>query len=151
MTEIHGYSPAEVCQMFKIAKTTLFRWEQEYQINPKRKLSNDEREYSDENIKQIAWVQLGTLTTLFEKAAMAEDQERMRQILEEISRIKALYTAPLLGLTELGEYKTIPESVLRALLLKATVLDMSDPQYKAIIRLLYARLLVRPPIEKDAG
>ncbi len=46
------YTPAEVCELFDVARTTLFRWEEQDEI-PKAAREGGERVYTQEHLRSI--------------------------------------------------------------------------------------------------
>lgn len=132
------YSPSEVCEFFDISKSTLFKWEQDGKIAPTRKLSG-EREYNQSHIKEIAEIKIQLLKRDLRRATRTEDIERMKQIYEAISHIKALYLNDISGLREIAEHDTVPNKIISELLIKASHLDPKDQIFREIIGLVNVR------------
>ena len=133
------YSPSEVCETFEIAKSTLYRWEREGKIPPAPRKISGEREYKQTHIQKIAEIKLDELTREHQRALKIGDKDRMSQILKAKSQIKALYLDDLLGLRELAEYDTIPNKIIKDLLIKASDLDPQENLFKGIVGLVYRR------------
>jgi DNA-binding transcriptional MerR regulator len=144
MTDQLRFSPAQICQMFKIAKTTLFRWEQEKKISPTSRKLNGEREYTQDHIREIAAIQQEVLARQYEQACLAEDDARIGLIEAEMTRLKTLYLDSNNGLIELAERNAVPDILRHDLLVKASDLTPDDPTYKEIIELLYRQTQPEP-------
>lgn len=134
-----NYSPSEVCEIFEIAKSTLYRWEQEGKISQAPRKLNGEREYSQSHIQEIAQIKLKLLSREYQKAIQTEDLERMRQLQKAVSQLKALYLDDIAGLKELAEYDTMPSNIIKELLIKASNLDPKDRVFREIIGLVNIR------------
>lgn len=131
------YSPSEICNIFQIAKTTLYRWEDEGKISSIPRKITGEREYTDEHIAEIAKIQLENLYRESSYASKSENKARMEQILRANSLIKALYLNDLTGIRELKEYpESLSKKTIRDLLLKAADLDPSDRMFEGILELV---------------
>jgi len=131
------YSPSEVCETFDIAKSTLYRWEQDGKIPPASRKLSGEREYSEDHIKKIAEIKRDMLTREYQRASQTEDIDRMKQIHEASSQIKALYLNDLTGLCELAEYGSLPNKTIKELLIKASNLEPKDQLFRGIVELLH--------------
>lgn len=138
------YSPAEICSMFRIAKTTLFRWEAEGRISAVPRKLNDEREYTKKHIKEIANIQLETLKQIYERAAETENQEQMERVHEELTMVKILYLEDLSGLFELAQKNSLSDMVISELLRKALELNPKDRIFREIIEVLYQHVQAHP-------
>jgi hypothetical protein len=130
--------------MFKIAETTLFRWEQEKKISPTSRKLNGEREYTQDHIREIAAIQQEVLARQYEQACLAEDDARIGLIEAEMTRLKTLYLDSNNGLIELAERNAVPDILRHDLLVKASDLTPDDPTYKEIIELLYRQTQPEP-------
>jgi DNA-binding transcriptional MerR regulator len=137
MTDNRTYSPAELCKMLNIAKTTLYRWEQEKKITIAPRDLKGERQYTTAHVKELAKIQLEVLKRQYDLASLSEDIDRMTRLIQEISRVKALYLEDPTGLSELGEYSELSDTFVRELLRKAAELDSKDAAFRQIIDLLY--------------
>jgi len=125
------YSPAEICEMFGISKSTLFRWEQEGLLPPVRRALTGQREYTDEHVQAISTKQL---TTQFERAAVLEDAAGLASIQEALSLSKFVYRGEIIGLYELAEYPKLSTNTIRQLLQVA--LDQYEPGDKVFCEVL---------------
>ncbi|MEW6402139.1 MAG: hypothetical protein AB1649_10085 [Chloroflexota bacterium] len=137
MDKERTYSPAEICNMFKIAKTTLFRWEAEGRISDVPRKLNDEREYSKKHIKEIADIQIETLKQIYERAAETENESQMEQVHDALTMMKILYLEDLSGLRELAEHNSLSDMVITQLLQKALESTPRERIFKEIVELLY--------------
>lgn len=133
----NSYSPAEICKMFGISKTTLFRWEEEEKISPVIRKINKVREYSKVHVKEIAQMQVQSLTELYERASEIENEAQMKQVHEELTRIKILYLENVTGLYELAEQNNLSEETIRELLHKLLDVETKSPLFAAIITVLH--------------
>ncbi len=136
LNKTEQYSPSEISSMFNISKSTLYRWEQEGKLSRVKKNLNGEREYTKNQVKEIAHIQIETLGRQYQRALTEEDIERMRQIHETFSMIKAVYLEDNIGFRELAEYNTLTENTIRQLLLKALTLSVNDTLFRGIIFVL---------------
>ena len=131
------YSPADICKRFVISKTTLFRWEEEGKISPVIRKINKVREYSKVHVKEIAKMQVKSLTDLYKRAVETENEEQIKQVHEELTRIKILYLEDATGLYELAQQNSLSENTIRELLQKLLDVDTKSPLFAAIINVLY--------------
>ena len=130
------YSPAEICKMFDISKTTLFRWEEEGKISQVVRKINKVREYSKVHVKEIAKMQVRSLTELYDKAVETENEGQMKQIHEGLTRIKILYLEDVTGLYELAQQTSLSETTVRELIHKLSDVETKSPLFASIINLL---------------
>lgn len=84
------YSPAELCELFDVAKTTLFRWEQEDWFPRVPRDLKGERQYSHEHIKAISDRHVEKLTSQYDEAARSEDKARMWEIQRRVDMLRAI-------------------------------------------------------------
>lgn len=107
------YSPAEICELFSISKSTLLRWEgQAWFPQVVRDLTN-QRQYTQEHIQAIS---LKQDRKQFEQAAKADDEGRLREIQEAVSLHKFVYSGNKTGLHQLAEYPRLSADTIRQLL-----------------------------------
>lgn len=138
------YSPAEICRMFGISKTTLFRWEEEGKISAVVRKVNKVREYTKVHVREIAGMQVKSLTELYERAVETENEAQMKQIHDELTRIKVFYLEDVTGLFELAQQNNLSEDMIRGLLNKALELDPQSQLFAEIIHVLHLN------VEKNA-
>jgi len=137
MTTKTTFSPAEICEMFGIVKTTLFRWEADKKLSPVRRKLNKEREYTKTHVKEIAHMHIETLSQLYERAAEAEDPQQMAKIHEALTMTKILYLDDPSGVTELAQQIPLTDKVIQQLLKKATETSTNDRLFREIIEVLH--------------
>ena len=134
------YSPSEICELFKITRTTLFRWENKNKISPVRRKGGRERQYTQTHIAEIAQIQLDNLKKEHRLASKSENEIWMSQILQTKSIIKTLYLEDLSGIYELAEsLETLSKETIRELLLKAADLEPDDALFEGIIELIHMK------------
>jgi DNA-binding transcriptional MerR regulator len=131
------YSPAEICEMFGIVKTTLFRWETEGKLSPVLRKINNEREYTKTHVQEIARIQIENLAQQYERAAELENQEQMKQIHETLTLYKVLYLEDLTGLFELTQQNSLSDEIIEQLLQKASETNIHDRLFQQIIEVLH--------------
>lgn len=134
------YSPSEVCDLFQVAKTTLYRWETDGKISPVPRKRGGEREYKQSHIAEIAKLQLKDLSKEHRLASRSENETWMKKILQTKSIIKTLYLEDLSGVYELAESReTLSKETVRELLLKAADLEPEDALFEGIIELVHMK------------
>jgi len=146
MAEKTTFSPAEICEMFGIVKTTLFRWEADGKLSPVLRKINNEREYSKTHVKEIAHIQIEHLAQQYERASEMESQEQMRQIHETLTLYKVLYLEDLTGLFELAQQDSLSDTTIRQLLQKASEISTDDRLFQEIIEVLHQHVINRKPL-----
>lgn len=135
------YSPSEVCIMFEISKSTLFRWEQEGKISPVPRKISGERIYSDVHLFELATIVKETLHREYKIALQRDDMSRLSQIMEALSTIKAIYLNDVSGVRELGELNHLSDEITRELLLKAASVNLQDRLFREIIEVVYKKMI----------
>jgi len=125
------YSPAEICKMFNISKTTLFRWEQEDWFPRVGRSLGGERQYTWEHIQAIS---KRRVKEHFDGAASTEDEARLREISEIISLHKFIYMGDRTGLQELAEYPGLGREIIQQLLRAA--LEQYEPGDETFCQIL---------------
>lgn len=118
------YSPAEICEMFGISKSTLFRWERDGLLPPVHRDLANQRQYTRAHLQAISELQKGKLGQQFERVAAAEDLEQQEAVLKAVSLHKVL-EGDMTGLYELAEYARPSPETVRQLLRIA--LDQYEP------------------------
>lgn len=115
------YSPADICEMFGIAKSTLFRWESEGWLPRVGRDLNGQRQYTLEHIKTISERQRQQLGRQLAQVAEVEDKRRLEEISETLSLLKFLKgnEDSVIGLSELAEYEHPSPQTIRQLQLTA--------------------------------
>jgi DNA-binding transcriptional MerR regulator len=123
------FTPAEVCAVLEISKSTLLRWERDGQIPAADRDRNGERHYSPAHVAAIAGK---ALEARFELATRSNHKSSLDRAWEALSLLKFL-SGQSVGLSELKEYRELSPRTLRELLLRAAELDPDDEQYPAVI------------------
>jgi DNA-binding transcriptional MerR regulator len=140
------YSPAEVCDLFDISKSTLLRWEREGTLPAPSRNVADQREpriYSQRDVQIIARKQEDELGTKYQAASRRLDEykrdgrEQNLGRLQELLQLRSLrkfLAGNELGLAELSEYPQLQPRTLRVLLRLA--LEHSNPQEPVFAHIL---------------
>jgi DNA-binding transcriptional MerR regulator len=123
MISNHVYSTAEVCEMFHISKSTLFRWERDGLLPAVGRDLSNQRQYTQKHIQAISQIQQEKLGRQFERAAKTEDKASLQEISEALSLRKFLQ-GDMTGLYELAEYPQLPPEVM------CQLLQIAMEQYK---------------------
>jgi DNA-binding transcriptional MerR regulator len=118
------YSPAEICEMFSISKSTLFRWEREGWFPRVGRDLTGQRQYTQDHLRAISQKQKEQLAKQFERAAGTEDDAGLREIAEAVSLRKFL-EGDMTGLYELAEYPQLSLQNIRQLL--RTAMERCEP------------------------
>lgn len=74
-----SFSPAEICAIFGISKSTLFRYERDALLPAVPRDDTDERRYGSDHIRALA---KRRLRDLFEVATKTDDEEKVRRATE---------------------------------------------------------------------
>jgi hypothetical protein len=133
----HFYSTAEVCEMFNISKSTLFRWEKEGQLPAVPRDLTGQRQYSQEHLSAISDRQKQQLGKQFAHAIKAGNETSLLRISEAIAMRKFL-EGDITGIYELAELQEVSDDTLRQLMQLG--LDQFDPRdriFCEIIRVLW--------------
>ncbi len=111
----HIYSTAEICEMFNISKSTLFRWEKVGQLPVVPRDISGQRKYTIEHISAISERQKQQLGKQFAHAIKTGDETNLLQISEALSMRKFL-EGDMTGIYELAELPEISHDTLRQLM-----------------------------------
>jgi DNA-binding transcriptional MerR regulator len=140
------YSPAEVCELFDISKSTLLRWEREGTLPAPSRNAADQREprvYSQRDVQIIARKQEDELGAKYQAASRRLDEykrdgrEHNLERLQELMQLRSLrkfLAGNDLGLAELSEYPHLQPRALRVLLRLA--LEHSSPEEPVFAHIL---------------
>jgi DNA-binding transcriptional MerR regulator len=109
------YAPAEICEIYGIARSTLFRWEAEGVIPTVARDITNQRRYTHEHIRAINKRQYGQLRQRFERALQSEDRLIQTEIMECLS-LRKFMEGDVTGLYELGESPSLTPRTIRQLL-----------------------------------
>jgi hypothetical protein len=131
------YSTAEVCEMFGISKSTLFRWEREGLLPPISRDISGQRLYTQDHLIAISKRQKKQLGKQFESAIAAGDQNGLLQISEALA-LRKFFEGDITGLYELAELPTVSADAIRQLMqIGLDQYTPSDPLFCEIIRVLW--------------
>jgi DNA-binding transcriptional MerR regulator len=143
------YSPAEVCELFGISKSTLLRWEREGTLPAPTRNVTDQREpriYTQRDVQVIARKQEGELRLKYEAASRRLDEhkrigrelnlERLHELLE-LRSLRKFLAGNELGLAELSEYRHLHPRTIRVLLRLALYhATPEEPVFAHMLRVL---------------
>ena len=96
-------STIEVCEMFDISKTTLFRWEREGKLGHIRRDERDRRVFTRQNLEKVCYQKIRKRYEKIED----RNQDLNRQEFLELEHLKSVdkfLTGDLTGLEELKHY-----------------------------------------------
>lgn len=131
------YSTVEVCNLFGISRSTLFRWEREAWFPRVERDETGQRLYTNDHLRAIADYLRRRYKRQLEQAMNAEDRGRMLTIMRALSFVKFLQ-GRMEGLQELAEYNELPDAMVRQLLRYALEhYAPSDPEFCQIIHVLH--------------
>jgi DNA-binding transcriptional MerR regulator len=129
------YTPAEVCEIFDISKSTLFRWEKEGRISSPDRDLRQQRWYTQGHMAEIGRL---LFRRQAQQLANTEHQpgaeQRMDALHEQISLNKFAVLGDIRGLYELAERETLAKATIRQLLLEASRRDPSDEAFRWIVK-----------------
>lgn len=144
MNNIHKrtYTPVEICKMFDISKSTLFRWEREGDILPPDRDLRQRRHYTQKHRAEIAAL---LMRRDYEKMMRAEKepgaQERMEALSEQISLRKFVHLQDRTGLYQLAEHETLSSDTIHQLLQEARRHEPSSDVFREIIQVIYEKTI----------
>ena len=137
MAQDRVYSTAEICQMFQISKSTLFRWEREQLLPPVGRDLMNQRQYTQEHLQAIRGRRMKQLGARLEQTDRLKDDAALQEIWEAITLHKFL-GGNLLGLDELAGYRRLaPETILQLL---QVAIDQEEIGSDAFCRILQVAL-----------
>lgn len=141
------YTPAEVCEIFDLSKSTLFRWERDGWILPPDRDIRQQRLYTQKHMRDIGRL---LLQRQYQQLARAEREpgieKRMDALLEKISLTKFTVFGDMSGLYELAERDTLSEETIQQLLREASERDPSDIAFQGIIKEVVGRRTREPEV-----
>ncbi len=139
MAKERNYSTAEICEMFSISKSTLFRWEREDLLPPIPRDITGQRQYTQAHISAISERQKAQLSKRFQRASEAGDETSLQMIAEAVSLRKFL-EGDITGLYELSELETISHDTQKQLMqMGLEQFEPGDPVFCEIIRVLWMK------------
>ena len=132
-----SYSTAEICEMFNISKSTLFRWEREGLLPSIPRDISGQRKYGPEHLRLISERQKEKLGRRFEQIAEDGDEESYWEISEALSLNKFL-EGDSTGLFELAEHPRVSaETQVQLLRIALDHYQPGDPVFQEIIRIIH--------------
>jgi len=138
MGEKMTWTPAEVCEMFGISKSTLLRWEKEGKISPPTRDDDQNRLYTAEHLAEISKSKVQkSYRKLAERPSVSK--EKSFALEEKWSLERFLFTQDRTGLYELFEHKELSPSTIHRLLQEAQRYQPSDELFREIIKLIYEK------------
>ncbi len=131
------YSTAEICEMFGISKSTLFRWEREGLLPTIPRDISGQRQYNLDHITAISERQKKQLGKRYAHAIKAGDETSLLQISEAVAMRKFL-EGDVTGLYELAELPEVSnETLLQIMQIGMDQYKPRDPTFCEIIRVLW--------------
>jgi hypothetical protein len=134
----HTLSPAELCEVLDIAKSTLLRWEREGKIPPAIRDVSGERRYGPAHIKAITEK---VFSPRYANAAGSDDASTIGQLDEALNLCKFLQGSEI-GLDYLGEKPGLSDRTLKGLLSRALDFKPSEEkkQLAEVIRVVWKQV-----------
>lgn len=140
------YSTVEICQMFQISKSTLFRWERENLLPPVGRDLTNQRQYTWEHVRAIRARLMKQLGARLEQTDRLRDDAALQTIWETITLHKFL-DGNLLGLDELAGYRCLSSETIIQLLQVA--LEQYEVGSAAFNRILQVALEKSQRLQQD--
>jgi DNA-binding transcriptional MerR regulator len=133
----HVYATAEICEMFSISKSTLFRWEREGQLPPIPRDISGQRQYSLDHLIAISERQKKKLGVQYAHAIKAGNEISLLQISEAVAMRKFL-EGDITGLYELAELPEVSNDTLKQIMqIGLDQYEPGDRTFCEIIRVLW--------------
>ena len=131
------YSTAEICEMFGISKSTLFRWEREGRLPPIARDISGQRQYDQRHINAVSEKQKKQLGKRYAHAIRAGNETSMRLISEAVA-IRKFLEGDITGLYELAELPGVSTETLRKIMqIGLEQYEPGDRTFCEIIRVLW--------------
>lgn len=141
------YTTAEVCLMFNISKSTLFRWEDKQIVIPDRDPLNNQRIFTEKNIREISQHIQQKLGEELTRAAEEENQDKYRE-LEEALSLQKVIEGDKAGLVEMKSIPSISVSTIRQLLrIAERRFEAGDERFCAILHVIIQQTCPGDPME----
>ena len=135
-----AYTTAEVCEMFNISKSTLFRWERDGVLPSIPRDISGQRRYTQEHLHLISKRQNEKLGRRFEQIAEQGDEDSYWAISETLALNKFL-EGDSTGLLELAEHPKISADIqLQLLKIAIDQHQPGDPIFNEIIKIIYEHI-----------
>ena len=130
------YTTAEVCEMFNLSKSTLFRWEREGVLPPIPREIGGQRKYGQEHLRLISERQKEKLKRSYAQIAESGDEDSYWEISETLALNKFLEGDPT-GLLELREHPQVSaETQMQLLKIAVEQYRPGDPVFHEIISVI---------------
>jgi DNA-binding transcriptional MerR regulator len=131
------FATAEVCEMFGISKSTLFRWEREGLLPPVPRDMTGQRQYNLDHISTISERQKKQLGKQYAQAIKTGDEASLLQISEAVA-IRKFLEGDITGLYELAELPEVSnETLLQIMQIGLEQYEPGDRTFCEIIRVLW--------------
>lgn len=131
------YTTAEICEMFGISKSTLFRWEKEEQLPHIPRDINGQREYDLDHIHAISERQKKQLSRRYAHAIKVGSETSLLRISEAVA-IRKFLEGDITGLYELAELPDVSTDTLRQIMqIGLDRFEPGDRTFCEIIRVLW--------------
>ena len=131
------YTTVEICEMFSISKSTLFRWERESLLPAIPRDITGQRQYRQTHITAISERQKIQLGKRYERASDAGDETSLLLISEAVSLRKFL-EGDVTGLYELSECESVsPETLKQLMQIGLEQFEPGEKIFCEIIRVLW--------------
>jgi len=133
----HIYSTAEVCEMFNISKSTLFRWERDGELPPIARDITGQRQYNLDHITAISEKQKKQLGKRYAHAIKTGNETSLIRITEAVA-IRKFLEGDITGLYELAELPDVTPDTLRQIMqIGLDQYQPGDRTFCEIIRVLW--------------
>jgi transcriptional regulator with XRE-family HTH domain len=134
------FSTAEICEMFGISKSTLFRWEREGKLPPISRDITGQRQYNQEHITAISEKQKKQLGKRYAHAIQAGNDASLLLISEAVA-IRKFLEGDITGLYELAELPEVSHDTLKQLMqIGLEQYEPGDQTFCEIIRVLWEHI-----------
>lgn len=137
MVSDRTYTTAEVCELFNISKSTLFRWEREGILPPIPRDLGGQREYGKEHLRKISDKQKEKIHRRLDQIAEKSEPDNQMVLFETLSLNKFL-EGNTIGLFELREHDQISaQTQMQLLKIAVDQYRPGDPIFNEIIEIVY--------------
>ncbi|MGQ4809597.1 hypothetical protein NKDENANG_03020 [Candidatus Entotheonellaceae bacterium PAL068K] len=133
------YSTAEICKLFQISKSTLFRWEREQMLPPVGRDLANQRQYTHEHVQAIRTRRMQQLGARLEQTDRLRDDAALQAIWETITLHKFL-GGNVLGLEELAGYRRLsPETISQLLQVALDQYEVGSETFCRILQVAWEK------------
>jgi len=141
------WHPADICEMFGISKSTLFRWEKEGKIPPSSRDEDQNRFYTVDHVAAITMLMLQRrFDRLMRNEEQPDAQEKARLLAQELSLYKFFFEGEKTGYYELSEQVDLSPMIVHRLLQEALAHRPSEQLFRDIIGLVYNKTVKNQPM-----